>query len=235
MKSVGEVMSIGRTFEESIQKAIRSIDYQYDGFSANDVVADDEIDEELINPTDKRMFAIANAMAKGYSVDKIHKMSNIDRWFLSKLMRIMNAHKVFGTHNAASFPPAMLRQAKQLGFSDKQLAKALNSTELAVRKLRQEHAIMPFVKQIDTVAAEFPAYTTTSTPPTTQSSTTSTSATRVSWCWAPVSTASVRRSSSTGVPCVPSARCVSAASRRSWSTTTRDRFDRLRRGRPSVL
>ncbi|PWY98304.1 putative URA2-multifunctional pyrimidine biosynthesis protein [Testicularia cyperi] len=159
MKSVGEVMSIGRTFEESIQKAIRSIDYQYDGFSQNEEVTDDEIDEELINPTNKRMFAIANAMAKGYTVDQIHKLSNIDRWFLSKLMRIMNAHKVFATFNAASFPPAMLRQAKQLGFSDKQLAKCLNSTELAVRKMRQEYAIMPFVKQIDTVAAEFPAYT----------------------------------------------------------------------------
>lgn len=159
MKSVGEVMSIGRTFEESIQKAIRSVDYAHDGFSQNDIVDDEDIDEELANPTDRRMFAIANAMAKGYSVDKIHQLSNIDRWFLSKLMRIMNASKVFATHNAADFPPAMLRQAKQLGFSDKQLAKALNSTELAVRKMRQEHAIMPFVKQIDTVAAEFPAYT----------------------------------------------------------------------------
>ena len=159
MKSVGEVMSIGRTFEESMQKAIRSIDFQFDGFGQNDYASESEIDEELTNPTDKRMFAIANAMAKGYSVDKIHQMSNIDRWFLSKLMGIINAHKVFSTYSASQFPPYLLRQAKQLGFSDRQLAKCLNSTELAVRRLRQEHAIMPFVKQIDTVAAEFPAYT----------------------------------------------------------------------------
>ncbi|KAN0059974.1 Carbamoyl-phosphate synthase [Thecaphora frezii] len=159
MKSVGEVMSIGRTFEESIQKAIRSIDYQFDGFGQNDYADPNEIDEELINPTDRRMFAIANAFAKGYSVDKIHDMSKIDRWFLTKLEGLIKAARVFSTYSASQFPPHVLRQAKQLGFSDRQLAKCLNSTELAVRRLRQEHAIMPFVKQIDTVAAEFPAFT----------------------------------------------------------------------------
>ncbi|EPQ29935.1 uncharacterized protein PFL1_02607 [Pseudozyma flocculosa PF-1] len=159
MKSVGEVMSIGRTFEESMQKAIRSIDYQFDGFGRNDYAKDSDIDEELVNPTDRRMFAIANAFAKGYTVDKVHDMSKIDRWFLTKLEGLIKAANVFSTFSAAQLPPSVLRQAKQLGFSDRQLAKCLNSTELAVRRLRQEHAIMPFVKQIDTVAAEFPAYT----------------------------------------------------------------------------
>ncbi|PWN91267.1 putative URA2-multifunctional pyrimidine biosynthesis protein [Acaromyces ingoldii] len=159
MKSVGEVMSIGRTFEESIQKAIRAIDFQFDGFSVNDYAAVEEIDEELANPTDKRMFAIANALNLGYTVDQIHAASSIDRWFLRKLAGINDAAKVFSKFNASELPPSMLRQAKQLGFSDRQLAKCLGSTELAVRRLRQEHAIMPFVKQIDTVAAEFPAFT----------------------------------------------------------------------------
>lgn len=119
----------------------------------------DEIDEELINPTDKRIFAIANALHKGYTVDKIHELSNIDRWFLRKLAGLVNAERVFGQYSASQLPPQLLRQAKQLGFSDRQLAKSLGSTELAVRRLRQEHTVFPFVKQIDTVAAEFPAYT----------------------------------------------------------------------------
>lgn len=159
MKSVGEVMSIGRTFEEAIQKAIRAIDFQFEGFSKNDYAEDSEIDEELVNPTDKRMFAIANAFAKGYTVEQVHKMSNIDRWFLNKLMSINRASNEFTKYNASTLTPALLRQAKQMGFSDRQLARCLGSTELAVRRLRQEYAIMPFVKQIDTVAAEFPAYT----------------------------------------------------------------------------
>ncbi|PWN50570.1 putative URA2-multifunctional pyrimidine biosynthesis protein [Violaceomyces palustris] len=159
MKSVGEVMSIGRTFEESIQKAIRSIDFQFDGFGQNDYAKDDEIDEELANPTDKRLFAIANAMHKGYTVDQIHEASKIDKWFLSKLMGINNAAKVFSKYSVSKFPVHLLRKAKQLGYSDKQIAKCLSSTELAVRGLRKEHNITPFVKQIDTVAAEFPAYT----------------------------------------------------------------------------
>ena len=105
------------------------------------------------------MFAIANAFSKGYTVDKVHQMTNIDRWFLRKLESISQAAQVFTKYNASQLPPAFLRKAKQLGFSDKQLAKCMGSTELAVRRLRQEYAITPFVKQIDTVAAEFPAYT----------------------------------------------------------------------------
>ncbi|TFY80757.1 hypothetical protein EWM64_g3257 [Hericium alpestre] len=157
MKSVGEVMSIGRTFEETFQKAIRCIDDQFSGFAKNDYVED--IDEELVNPTDKRIFAISTAFHRGYSVDKIWQMTNIDKWFLTKLQHIFMMEERLSTLNVASITPAVLRQAKQLGFSDRQLAICMESNELAVRRLRQEGGIFPFVKQIDTVAAEFPAFT----------------------------------------------------------------------------
>ncbi|KAE9392757.1 carbamoyl-phosphate synth [Gymnopus androsaceus JB14] len=158
MKSVGEVMSIGRTFEETIQKAIRAIDDQFAGFAKNDYVED--IDEELVNPTDKRIFAISTAFHRGYSVDKIWQMTNIDKWFLTKLQYIFQMEKVSRMDlNIATISPDVVRRAKQLGFCDRQLAGCLGSTELAVRRLRQELGISPFVRQIDTVAAEFPAFT----------------------------------------------------------------------------
>ncbi|KAI0925314.1 hypothetical protein AcV7_005586 [Taiwanofungus camphoratus] len=157
MKSVGEVMSIGRTFQETIQKAIRAIDDQFSGFAKNDFVED--IDEELMNPTDKRIFAIAIAFHRGYSVEKIWQMSNIDKWFLTKLQSIYNMEEHLSTCTISTLGSDLLRKAKQLGFSDRQLATCMGSTELAVRRLRQEYGIMPYVKQIDTVAAEFPAYT----------------------------------------------------------------------------
>ncbi len=125
----------------------------------NEYVEESQIDEELTKPTDKRMFAIANAFAKGYSVDKVHEMTSIDRWFLRKLFSIHEGAKLFSKFNLSQLPAHLLKHAKQIGYSDKQLAKCMGSTELAVRRLRQEHAITPFVKQIDTVAAEFPAYT----------------------------------------------------------------------------
>ncbi|PWN30995.1 putative URA2-multifunctional pyrimidine biosynthesis protein [Jaminaea rosea] len=161
MKSVGEVMSIGRTFEETIQKAIRAIDPQFDGFGKNSYGPSDdaEIDTELTTPTDKRLFAVGNALAKGMSVDRIHELSFIDRWFLRKLNNIVMAEQAFSQYNAATLSVGHLRQAKQLGISDARLAKVLGSTELAVRRLRVENSIMPFTKQIDTVAAEFPAFT----------------------------------------------------------------------------
>ncbi|KAL1663870.1 hypothetical protein GGG16DRAFT_65280 [Schizophyllum commune] len=157
MKSVGEVMSIGRTFEETIQKAIRAIDDQFLGFAKNDYVED--IDEELVNPTDKRIFAISTAFHRGYSVEKIWQMTNIDKWFLTKLQNIFIMEKAISTYNVSTLDKDVLRRAKQLGFSDRELAACMNSTELAVRLLRKENGISPFVKQIDTVAAEFPAFT----------------------------------------------------------------------------
>lgn len=159
MKSVGEVMSIGRTFEEAIQKAIRSIDFQNLGF--NETKALMSIDDELQTPSDQRLFAIANAMHAGYSVDKIWEMTKIDKWFLHKLKGLSDFRKRMADFNTSDISkhPDLLLEAKRLGFSDRQLAKFWSSNELAVRRLRDEAGIMPFVKQIDTVAAEFPAMT----------------------------------------------------------------------------
>ncbi|KAI4138208.1 MAG: hypothetical protein LQ341_004773, partial [Variospora aurantia] len=157
MKSVGEVMSIGRTFEEAIQKAIRSIDFHNFGF--NDTSALMSIDNELQTPSDQRLFAIANAMHSGYSVDRIWEMTQIDKWFLYKLKGLSDFGKLMTTFNASTIPSGLMRRAKQLGFSDRQLARFWSSNELAVRRLRVEAGIHPFVKQIDTVAAEFPAFT----------------------------------------------------------------------------
>ena len=158
MKSVGEVMSIGRTFEEAIQKAIRSIDFNNLGFN-NTYKALMSIDEELQTPSDQRLFAIANAMHEGYSVDKIWEMTQIDRWFLRKLKGLSDFGTLMASFDTVTCPQDLLRKAKQLGFSDRQLANFWSSNELAVRRARLEAGITPFVKQIDTVAAEFPAYT----------------------------------------------------------------------------
>ncbi|KAG0022563.1 hypothetical protein BGZ82_010993 [Podila clonocystis] len=157
MKSVGEVMSIGRTFEETIQKAIRAIDPSLVGFAAKESYP--VIDDELMNPNDQRVFAIANAMNQGYSVDRIWELTKIDKWFLNKLQNIIHLDKILAKFSANSVPTSLLRSAKQLGFSDRQIATAISSNELSVRRLRTDAGIVPFVKQIDTVAAEFPAFT----------------------------------------------------------------------------
>ena len=157
MKSVGEVMSIGRTFEEAIQKAIRAVDFHNLGF--NETSALMSIDNELQTPSDQRLFAIANAMHAGYSVERIWEMTRIDKWFLSRLKGLSDFGKIMCDYSTTTVPFNLIKQAKQLGFSDRQLAKFWSSNELAVRRLRLEAAITPVVKQIDTVAAEFPAYT----------------------------------------------------------------------------
>lgn len=159
MKSIGEVMSIGRTFEEAIQKAIRAIDFHNLGF--NETKALMSIDDELQTPSDQRLFAIANAMNAGYSVDKIWEMTKIDKWFLHKLKGLSDFARQMGEYTTGDIAqnPKLLVRAKQLGFCDRQLAKFWDSNELAVRRMRLEAGITPFVKQIDTVAAEFPAFT----------------------------------------------------------------------------
>ncbi|BCR90228.1 bifunctional carbamoylphosphate synthetase/aspartate transcarbamylase [Aspergillus chevalieri] len=157
MKSVGEVMSIGRTFEEAIQKAIRSVDFNNLGFNETNALM--SIKGELQTPSDQRLFAIANAMAAGYSVDDIWKLTQIDPWFLSRLKGLSDFGKLMTSYNTSTVPRPLIRRAKQLGFSDGQLAKFLSSNELAVRRMRVEAGINPIVKQIDTVAAEFPSVT----------------------------------------------------------------------------
>uniref|UniRef100_A0A8C0LIW7 Carbamoyl-phosphate synthetase 2, aspartate transcarbamylase, and dihydroorotase n=1 Tax=Canis lupus dingo TaxID=286419 RepID=A0A8C0LIW7_CANLU len=156
MKSVGEVMGIGRSFEEAFQKALRMVDENCVGF---DHTVKPVSDMELETPTDKRIFVVAAALWAGYSVERLYQLTRIDRWFLHRMKRIIAHAQLLEQHRGQPLPPDLLHQAKRLGFSDKQIALAVLSTELAVRKLRQELGICPAVKQIDTVAAEWPAQT----------------------------------------------------------------------------
>jgi len=159
MKSVGEVMSIGRTFEEAIQKAIRAVDPSNLGFNETTALMSIDIDTELQTPSDQRMFALANAMDEGYSVEKIWQLTKIDRWFLHKLKNLSDFGNRMRKYSVDSISPSLLREAKTMGFSDRQLALFWDSNEKRVRRTRLDYGIMPVVKQIDTVAAEFPAFT----------------------------------------------------------------------------
>ncbi|KAJ2375170.1 Carbamoyl-phosphate synthase, partial [Coemansia sp. RSA 2607] len=162
MKSVGEVMAIGRTFEETIQEAIRSVDTSFDGFCRNSYVPEtkEAIEEELTKPTDLRLFAIANALHMGYSVEQIHALTAIDKWFLCKLRSLVETERTLSTFAAdQAIPRDLLRFSKQQGFSDSGIAQFTKRNEMQVRNTRTGYGITPFVKQIDTVAAEFPAHT----------------------------------------------------------------------------
>ncbi|WFD29188.1 carbamoyl-phosphate synthase (glutamine-hydrolyzing) [Malassezia sp. CBS 17886] len=159
MKSVGEVMAIGRTFEESLQKAVRQIAPNYDGFDA--YTEPEDLDHALRVPTDMRLFTIAYAMLKrDYDVEKLHELTKIDRWFLFKLENIVQTHRALqAAGGLEAVSTDLLRTAKQRGFSDVQIAGLVGSTEAAVRAARKALGITPFVKRIDTVAAEYPAQT----------------------------------------------------------------------------
>lgn len=158
MKSVGEVMSIGRSFEEVLQKAIRMLDIGLNGFVCNDLSFDD-IDEELSKPTDRRLFAIAHAFHKGYSIEKVHSLSKIDNWFLHKMKNISDTKAKLKKFPLDGVTEELMRHAKQKGFSDKQIGILTNSEEMSVRKKRKDYNIIPCIKQIDTLAAEYPAQT----------------------------------------------------------------------------
>jgi carbamoyl-phosphate synthase large subunit len=158
MKSVGEVMSIGRNFEEAFQKAIRMLDIGKEGLSADEMVFE-SLDQAIAIPNDKRMFAIARAIENGYSLQKIHDLSKIDLWFLNKLQNIVELAKNLKTQSKKSLTADLLKKAKQYGFSDKNIAQYLNLEEMELRRIRKEYGIVPFVKQIDTLAAEYPAQT----------------------------------------------------------------------------
>ncbi|XP_066960303.1 multifunctional protein CAD isoform X3 [Macrobrachium rosenbergii] len=156
MKSVGEVMGIGRNFEEALQKALRMVDEALGGFDPYISEADEK---ELQQPTDKRMLVLAAALKKGWEVDKLYELTRIDKWFLYKMKNITNMYDLLENHSDEDLSESILLQAKQLGFSDKQIAKSVQCTELAVRALRDKHNILPVVKQVDTVSAEWPAAT----------------------------------------------------------------------------
>ncbi|CAN8099290.1 unnamed protein product [Discula destructiva] len=158
MKSVGEVMAIGRTFEESFQKAIRQVDPGFVGFQG-DKFAD--LDFELQNPTDRRWLAVGQAMLhENYSVDRVHDLTKIDKWFLHKLQNIVDCTKELqAVGSLEGLKKDLVMKSKKMGFSDKQIAHSVNSTEDKVRALRLSYGIRPWVKKIDTLAAEFPADT----------------------------------------------------------------------------
>ncbi|MBL7073973.1 carbamoyl-phosphate synthase (glutamine-hydrolyzing) large subunit [candidate division KSB1 bacterium] len=158
MKSVGEVMAIARGYEEAIQKAIRMLDVGMNGLVCNDLKFND-LERELKEPTDKRMFAIAEAIRKGYSVDKIYDLSKVDPWFLYKIKNIVEMEEKLGRYRLKNLPTSLLKEAKQKGFSDLQIAMLTVSTEQEVRERRKKLGIIPYVKQIDTLAAEYPAKT----------------------------------------------------------------------------
>jgi len=169
MKSVGEVMAIGRTFEEAIQKGLRMIGQGMHGFVGNKELHVEDIDKSLSEPTDKRIFVLSQALLHGYSIERIHELTKIDRWFLHKLNNIVKTSKELdGYSRLEDIPSEVLTLAKQQGFSDFQIARAVDpavtghaahEAALAVRTRRKELHIIPVVKQIDTLAAEYPAQT----------------------------------------------------------------------------
>ena len=158
MRSVGEVMAIGRTFQESIQKAIRQVDPQYNGFQGDKF---DDLDDALSNPADRRWLAVGQALLhENYTVDQVHDLTKIDKWFLYKLMDIVNTqHEMEDIGSLFGLRKELILRAKQLGFSDIQIALAVGCKEDEIRARRKSMGVTPFVKKIDTLAAEFPAET----------------------------------------------------------------------------
>ena len=167
MKSVGEVMSIGRTFEEALQKGLRMIGQGAHGFTANKEIKVDDIDKALREPTDKRIFVISKAFQKGYTVDQIHELTRIDRWFLEKLYNLIRtAKELEALSDLSELNEDLLRLAKSQGFSDFQIGRHIYKDTIdteeyvkIVRQYRKSLGVVPVVKQIDTLAAEFPAQT----------------------------------------------------------------------------
>ena len=169
MKSVGEVMAIGRNFEEAIQKGLRMIGQGMHGFVENKELKIDDIDAALREPTDKRVFIISKAMHKGYTIDQIHELTKIDKWFLEKLKHIIDIDEALQRCTSVNvLDKELLRTAKVYGFTDFQIARAvglekemsnMHKAALVVRNLRKSYGILPVVKQIDTLAAEYPAQT----------------------------------------------------------------------------
>lgn len=162
MKSVGEVMAIGRKFGEALQKAIRMLEIGMNGLVSNNgngLYQYDDLDEELKNPTDARVFAIASAIRKKYSLDKLYLLTGIDKWFLEKIKNIVDIESELKKYSIKNINKDLFRKAKQYGFSDKQIALNIKADELNIRKIRKKIHLKPVVKQIDTLAAEYPAST----------------------------------------------------------------------------
>lgn len=167
MKSVGEIMSIGKSFEEIMQKGLRMIGQGMHGFVGNKDLTFDNLDEELANPTDLRIFAVAKALESGYTVDRIHELTKISPWFLEKLKNIVDYSRIIAEYTVIEeLPEEVLREAKRLGFSDFQIARLvedpagnMEKESIRVRNLRKKAAILPTVKRINTIASEHPELT----------------------------------------------------------------------------
>jgi len=171
MKSVGEVMAIGRSFEETFQKAIRMVDTNMDGLGdtkgcAFEQLSTEELNSRLAEPSDQRLLALAVALQRGgeeYTIDKLYKLTAIDRWFLWKMKHIIRTEeemkKMYGGKDVNHIPYRAMLACKQLGFSDRQIARCVGSTPLVIRQHRHDLGVRPWVKQVDTLAAEFPAQT----------------------------------------------------------------------------
>ena len=168
MKSVGEVMAIGRNFEEALQKGLRMIGQGMHGFVDNKELAIADIDAALREPTDKRIFVLSKALQHGYTIDQIHELTKIDKWFLQKLQHLVDINKELCRFNINTLDKELLLEAKIYGFTDFQIARAIgledevenmHKASLLVRNLRKHYGILPVVKQIDTLAAEYPAQT----------------------------------------------------------------------------
>ena len=159
MKSVGEVMAIGRTFEEALQKGLRMLETGANGIVGNDGVIFENLERELSEPTDERIFAVAEALQQGYDVAKIARLTNINPWFIYKIRNIVAMNTHLSQYRNQELPTDTLLAAKKLGFSDKQIAFAIGKSEAEVHQLRLKANIRPYIRQIDTLAAEFPAYT----------------------------------------------------------------------------
>jgi carbamoyl-phosphate synthase large subunit len=159
MKSVGEVMAIGRKFEEALQKALRMLETGADGAVLNSGKTFENLEQALSEPTDERIYAVAEALKAGMAVDEIHRITHINTWFLEKIAGLVAIERELRSHSLDTIEPSLIRKAKQHGFSDRQIARAIESSSEKVREMRRALDIRPWVKQIDTLAAEYPAQT----------------------------------------------------------------------------
>src|SRR5262245_47253301 len=152
-------MGIGRRFEDALQKALRMLDIGVCGLVGNDHLRYADLDKELSQPTPDRVFAIAEAMKRGYPIDLVHRLSHIDKWFLYKIHALVELEGQLREGSGQTCPEELLLEAKRAGFADRQIARMLGLQEMQVREQRGKYGIVPCVKQIDTLAAEYPAHT----------------------------------------------------------------------------
>ena len=225
MKSVGEVMAIGRTFQESFQKALRGLEVGVDGM--NEKTQDREIlEKELGEPGPDRIWYVGDAFAAGWTLDEVHNITKIDKWFLVQIEEIVKIEleldKVYEERAMPRWlhwtPPRCARSSK--GLSDRRLAKLLHSTDKAVREARKALGVRPVFKRVDTCAAEFATDTAYMYSTYDEECEAEPTDKKRSWCWAVARTASARASSSTTAACMPRSPCARTAMKPSWSTAT---------------